>query len=662
MVLFSTILSVTAYAEKVIGSRAGNILVERYFNDLPEGKKGPWVVEILKDTNPQEFLVRGTNLVPDLVGLLGGETGWGGLSEPSDFSSSSLSSFNRCKKPDGAVFYLDKAYTCSGDPTPKDPPKNPNDEKIGSRAGNDLVARYFTDLPEGKKGPWVVEIISNSDPQEFLVRGANLVPDREGLLGGETSWGGLSQPTLFPESQIAQSYNRCSKPDGAIFYLNKSNACPGEKLPPGDEDKAPDAPTISSSPSPAFSGGLVSFSAKGCNKEINWYKNGQFVESGMAFSIPSAVQNDSYSAKCKSVSLESGFSNQISIQAKVPDSDGSVRITEPNKPPYYYSNNRPPSHYDNKANLPLIIKNQPRYSNEEMVYLENNKIKIGINLKRGGQIAWASLIDGTENLVYNGYDGGFQITLDAYQRKDGYTQQGEVAGSGIPGKPTFSYNVTHGGDFQNNAATLIDYHPIPNGYYVKLRPIHYPLTAKMSETYIESTYVLEGRSLKITYKYTSFRTDGQYDGGGFDGGGVPACFIVNKLTHFKTYSGNAPWTRAPIVNDRLPIINEPYNQPIKGIDSTEYWGMVYDPARPNSGIGVFNNVDGGKNTHFHFKQLEVYPGNGPGDEFTGGFTFFQANSSFNIQDRSNYSKEMTVYLMIGSESEIRDEAYKHAGH
>ena len=355
--------------------------------------------------------------------------------------------------------------------------------------------------------------------------------------------------------------------------------------------------------------------------------------------------------------LESDQSN--SVQFTVPTS--SVLIIEPNKPQYYFSDGHPASYYDGNAHLPAIFTNQPQYDPiNDLVWLKNDKIKIGINLKRGGQLAWASLLDASTNLVYNGYDGGFQVTLDAYQRKDGYTQGGEVAGSGIPGQPAFSYNVTQGGDYLNHAVSLIDYHSIPNGYYVKIRPIHYPLTAKFSETYIEAWYTIIRQSVKIQYRYTSFRTDGQWVGSGFDGAGAPACFIVNTLNRYKTYVGNNPWTFSPVNNGILPITN------LGGVpistESTEHWGMVYDPQRLDSAFGIYNQTDNSGSSHFTFKQSEVYPGNGPGTEFSSGYTFFQPFVNFSIPNRGSYVKDITAYVMLGSELEIRAEAYRISGH
>jgi len=417
-------------------------------------------------------------------------------------------------------------------------------------------------------------------------------------------------------------------------------------------------PVIDANPVALIENIPVTFVASGSGV-ISWYKNGVSLNlTGSTYTVNQPTRGDIYTAKRSVNNVISGSSNALTIVAAPINS--SVVIREPNKPAYYFSDGHPASYYDGNLNLPAIFTNQPRYDPvNDLVWLTNDKIKIGINLKRGGQLAWASLINATSNLVYNGYDGGFQVTLDAYQKRDGYTQDGEVSGSGNTGMPT-SYNVTQGGDFLNHAVSLIDYHAVPNGYYVKIRPIHYPLSAKLSQTYIEATFTIIGRTVKIDYRYTSFRTDGQWDGGGFDGAGAPACFIVNTLNKYKTYNGNSPWSFSPTVGGDLPIVN--MGQRNASAEATEFWGMVYDERYPNSGIGVYNAADGGTNTYFVFYQLEVYPGNGPGTEFTNGFTFFQPFNYFNIANRGNFVRDITTYLMIGSELEIRSEVYKISGH
>jgi hypothetical protein len=351
-------------------------------------------------------------------------------------------------------------------------------------------------------------------------------------------------------------------------------------------------------------------------------------------------------------------------------------MTQPNKPQYYFSNGHNPSYYDNALNLPAIHQSathpesvpagkllsgltMPARYNEtdDIVWLTNNYIKIGINLKRGGHIAWASLVGSTTNMIYNGYDGGFQIGLDAYQNPDGYTQEGQNSGLEQSGIPT-SYNVTHGGDFKNNAVSLIDYHPTTNGYYVKLRPIHYPMRALMSETYIEVTYTLTGNAVKCDYKYTSFRTDSQAKGG-IVGWGVPACFLVNTLNRYKTYNGSSPFTNdSNLTDDYISTVSTAGTcGTITANQSTENWIMCYNQST-GLGIGVYNATDVPNRTRMEVKQCEVYPPDGAGTEFAGGFSFMQPTYTMILPSSGDFIKTSTAYILVGTEQQIRQKVYQ----
>lgn len=345
-----------------------------------------------------------------------------------------------------------------------------------------------------------------------------------------------------------------------------------------------------------------------------------------------------------------------------PPTTSSTIITEPSKPPYFFSDGHAPSYYDNNANLPRIITNAARPTPEDdYVWMKNDKIKVAINLKRGGQIAWASLLNSTTNLVYNGYDGGFQITIDAYQVKDGYTQNGKVSHQQPNnGGPLTSYNVTMGGDFNNHSQTLIDYKKVGDSYYVKFRPIFYVMDSEWSEIIIEVKYTLDGNSVRCEYKYYSFRTDGQYEQNTFDGAACPACFIINTLDRYQTYTGNSPWTNAPVEDGQLPIINQ--GGAVIGRHTKERWSCVYK-ANSNQAIGIYMPTTN-SSEYSNMKQLEVYQGNEPGDEFTGGFTYFDMFTGFDniVGNRGNYSKTIVANVIVAeSPQKVREKVYQLAG-
>lgn len=365
------------------------------------------------------------------------------------------------------------------------------------------------------------------------------------------------------------------------------------------------------------------------------------------------------------------------IPSPVPVSSNVV-IVEPNRPQYYFSDMKAPSYYSDVTHSPLpamypatslregalqipsgtllstyITMNEQYNATDDIVYLKNNQVEFGINLKRGGHVAIARKAGETFNYIYNGFDGGFQVGLDAYQRPDGYTQQGEVSGSGIPGSPTFSYNVTHGGDYNNNSVSLINYYPITNGYYVKLRPIHYPLSGKHSETYIEAWYTLQGRILKCQYKHTSFRTDDQVvNGFQINGWGIPACFLNNTLTRYKAYTGDSPYTNASLTDGLIPTTGQNNCATPVEIKTKEFWAMAYNPNTGN-GFGVYNASEGGNLVEIVVKQCQTSPFVTSGNEFSGGYTFMQPNITISYITGGTFVKNSTAYITVGNESEIR---------
>lgn len=339
-----------------------------------------------------------------------------------------------------------------------------------------------------------------------------------------------------------------------------------------------------------------------------------------------------------------------------------ITIVEPNKPQYYYSNNQSASYYNNTSNLPIMFFNESTYNPNDLVWMYNDNIKVGINLKRGGQIAYISKSGSNTNLINNKYDGGRQIQPDIYQVPSGYTQGGQSttnAGFDVPD----AYNVTQGGDRTNKAVSLIDYRKIGTGsYYIKLRPNIFPLSGQLSETYIESTYTLIENSLKIEYTYKSFRTDGQYTnlaGTVYDAGAFPACFIIPKYNKYKVYNGSNPWTNDSLSTGTIPNVS--LGGTSLDVSSSEKWLMVYSDDNLESGIGLYNPSTKGS----ILKQVDVYEGDDLG-EYGNGFTYMHVGLDLipyndpyiGIPDRSNFTFTTTSYLAIGTSDEIRSRFYQ----
>ena len=499
-------------------------------------------------------------------------------------------------------------------------------------------------------------------------------------------WGSFEK--TFTTADWASCYSDGSTKDYIFAIYNISIATPGS------ETGSIIAPTITKNVATPTAGQSVILTSSGCQSAsytTKWYDSaeGNLIQTSLTLTV-NAQNGNGYFAKCVGTSNSSVASNFIVFNiSTIPPPSGSITITEPAiiaTQPYYFSNGHTPNYYDNNLNFPAIHKSgtkstsnyagkilsgiemQSGYSmSNDLVWLQNDKVKVGINLLRGGQVAWFSTVNATKNLVYNGYDGGFQVTCDIYQKPDGYTQNGKTSRFQDNNTSQIaSYNTTMGGDFVNNSQSLISYVRITNGYKVKFRPIFYTFNCEWSETTIEATYTLDPGSyaVKCEYIYTSFRSDNQYTGGGFDSSALPACFLVNDLTRYRTYTGGSPFTNANVDDGVVPINNENGRaagaaaEPVKDAHTPERWSCVYNPnSSRKETFGIY--IPTSNSTEYtKIKQFEVYAQNGnpQGSEFNGGFTYMDftkdltASVVTGIENRTNFTKTMTAYI-IATETE-----------
>jgi hypothetical protein len=420
------------------------------------------------------------------------------------------------------------------------------------------------------------------------------------------------------------------------------------------ENTTPIAPTITKNITNPTANQSVTFTSSGCQSSYvnKWYDSaeGNLLGSGLTYTV-NAVNGNGYFAKCVGTTNSSTASNTITFVITPPVSSNTT-ITEPNKAQYFFSDGHAPSYYANRNNLPSIITNQSTFDPvNDVVYLENSQMKIGLNLKRGGQICYASVSGSTTNLVYNGSDGGLEWQLDATQYLVNGTLNGQTSGSP---QNNVNYNTTMGGDYNNHSQTLIDYHAITNGYYVKFRPIMYNFNAVISEIEVEATYTLIGNDLKIDYVYTSFRTDGSIETGNnfrFMGWAIPILFLTNNFTKYQIYTGSSPWTNGNLNDGEIPNVTGNQN-PAIGLSSKEFWGLSYDPTN-NIAVGVYNASEGGTEASLRWEQLNKFSGGSSGTVFSGPYTTMSILSSVVVPNGANYTKSMAAHITIGDKSIIQ---------
>jgi len=403
--------------------------------------------------------------------------------------------------------------------------------------------------------------------------------------------------------------------------------------------------------------------------------NNSEIKSGNSGALTSAtftvdfgtISDGNYTLKIKADNCSSSEASGTKTFVKgIPQSDGGtsttttsepnttgVTITEPNKSLGYYT--------ETVAGLPKIYDSNTfpyLYKTEDIVWMTNDKIKVGINLGLGGIMTYLSEINSTTNLINNGYDAGRQIQPDYHVKPDNYKVEGKVARDIYV---NFSYNTIMGGSTYQDRVALLDHKKLGNNsYYVKVRPIMWAFKTELSQCFIEATYTLIDRYVKVNYKYTSFRTDNQVQTNltapsGSSGFGMPSMFLNPDLKNFKSYTGNSAWTSGSLDSPSVPI-----NSGVNGVSATEYWGAMVNDS--DFGVGVYNKVfDTDNSTNIQFKQDEIYAGN-PSGEFSNGYSFMQPTKTILVQNAGDFMTTDTAYIVVGTTTQIRNSVYTITGH
>ena len=151
---------------------------------------------------------------------------------------------------------------------------------------------------------------------------------------------------------------------------------------------------------------------------------------------------------------------------------------------------------------------------EKWFYLDNDQVRLGVNLDAGACIGWFSAMGADENLL-NAYDVGRYVQQSYY---------GDEDGSDWNGKP-WRYNPVQGGSWKNAPAEVVEMKSGKTSLYAKTKPRHWATGAFTPECMMEEWLHLDGRlarlKFKITYTGTKSHTARHQE--------LPALFVKPKL-------------------------------------------------------------------------------------------------------------------------------------
>jgi len=221
------------------------------------------------------------------------------------------------------------------------------------------------------------------------------------------------------------------------------------------------------------------------------------------------------------------------------------------------------------------------YGNEPMRYLENDRLKVGVDLSIGGAVTFLTdRENGGENMI-NSADWGRQIQLSFYSGPRPF-----VGPNGEQPTPSWSelgWNPIQSGDCGGNRSkvTLFTYEG-DNKMRVRCIPMQWPHTKGVSgDCEFECLYTLEENVLLLKATIFINRSDKtQYNACNQE---MPALYTNGAWYRLVSYLGDKPFQNEPVtvVVDK----NDGKGWPWVNFKSPERWAALIDEN--GKGIGVY---------------------------------------------------------------------------
>ncbi|MBI3679838.1 MAG: hypothetical protein HY235_05520 [Acidobacteria bacterium] len=266
---------------------------------------------------------------------------------------------------------------------------------------------------------------------------------------------------------------------------------------------------------------------------------------------------------------------------------------------------------------------------QQLTYLDNGSIRIGVDLELGGSITYLAAA-GQENMI-NSADYGRQIQQSYYSGPAPF-------GRPHPSWPNWPWNPISTGDVYRNRSRLLKYSNDGTTLYVRAAPLQWALDNVACECTFETWIELDHNIARVRARLNNLRPDrSQYPARDQE---LPAVYTNGPFHHLFTYDGLEPFTKAPV----REIVNS--GPPWANWQATENWAALVNDDGFGLGVfhpGVFRFIGG-----FHGTRGV----GGPKDNPTGYISPVRRE----ILDHDiRYSYE--YQLIVGSADQIRDYAY-----
>lgn len=273
----------------------------------------------------------------------------------------------------------------------------------------------------------------------------------------------------------------------------------------------------------------------------------------------------------------------------------------------------------------------------QMSFLQNEEVKVGVDLHLGGAITWLSSKDGGNRV--NNFDLGRQIQLSYFSGPVPFEPNGQQPAEHWK---HIGWNPIQAGDDFHHGSQTVEHRNDGRELYVKCIPLQWPLNQVPGECTLESWVQLDGPVVKVRARLVNSRSDKtQYPARLQE---LPALYANASFHRVMSYTGSRPFT-----NDATQIMPKSATKhPWSFWLGTEQWSALLDER--DEGVGL------------------ITPGR---IWFTGGFagrpgrndthatdTGYLAGQALEILDH-NIVHEFRYELIAGSLEQIRERAKTH---
>ena len=277
----------------------------------------------------------------------------------------------------------------------------------------------------------------------------------------------------------------------------------------------------------------------------------------------------------------------------------------------------------------------------KMSYIDNGIIRLGVDLNVGGAVTHLSELSNGENLI-NSSDWGRQIQMSFYSGPIPFEPNGKKPMSYWKG---LGWNPIQSGDSYAHGSRVLEHKNEGNKLYIKSIPMQWPLDNEPGECTFECWFELEGNVVKCHNRLVNSRIDKtQYEGRDQE---LPAVYLNGRWSKMFTYTGDKPFTNAPLEEIVHIWDGGPTNEPWDRWYSTERWAALVDQS--NRGPGIWS------------PETTFYAGGYVGQIVgSGGEHDKQSNYVSPLQKEildHNIKHDYSYRLIVGSLKEIRDYVY-----